>query len=1227
MADTQSGILTWATSIRTALASDPAMQAFGDQIQQHGLLFLDNYMENILTGPNREPIIELVKTPSRKKDAPKRTRAATAATAKAQSIIFQGAEDQDSKNDNLAPFQRALVKAREDPLGDDDARSFPSSQFFHQVLPLNSHPPSFALKASYEGLEIVDVVDSVPPTPAHENDGVIIYDVDSSPLRPIAESPLRVPVLENHLAVFPEPLKELSIIAEDDEVGERSRQPSLSGENRTSNVHLAPPATQTGSSDVLESAVPSASEEVNVPTSDRPLFNSTPVALDLTQNPDLITVSHPSDRAPSSDGDAQSTAIPVPLDDVIMVPLKDTKTSPKMLNRKASIPMFPSLPAPSPLRKSMRAPREPSVGTSLHSTVSTPAAVGGVGGKRTSWLVKAREAKAIEVPAKRAQTPKQTTSSQTMLREASGGLKRKSDEMLHPSPWNADAHARMEEDERRSKVAKLSQDVEVKDTQHHETHGSRPGSPHTTDAPPEDDFARLKRTVQEFGRTGKSLGGKSLGGPAAAAALAEARKAAEAKVAERNKVQNPAVPSESIEHVVEDVERAPPVNPPAELSSAGASDAKGRLSMSDLVGDDKQMESIKETSSVPSGPAGTSSPVPPLSRGVISDSTTPPNSPPPQLTVNEADPVVSNASLRPVVFVPPPTRPMDIRPGIKTFAAETQSSFKSMASNPFSAPSVFSLPSKLQPMQSDKTGLSAQSSAASLFSDAVFDSQPSWIPSQETNATEITSQSSRSLQEDPNPVFDEDDEAERYERDFAKANPTWTPFGFANPDESVTWTTDPTESHKGDTGPIDGHETSEHVAHMSDPEDGFDEVGDQPIISDQEGDGDMDSDQEEEALPDADHALVLSKLSERLNESKSTSGKSTGRSESQISMASSGTSTSQMGFFGHAARLVSNALGSGKKKVEPVKSLQLAAAAAKKQQEEQERKTARLKEMETRRQQASQRKAEEEKARVLEEERKAKDDAERRKRERDEHTDKRPLKINGKKIDDDAANKKRKVNMDADNKVEVKKPPSKDKKDPLPPRVPPATLRPSQSKTNLKAIATPKHPTAVAGPSNLKALTSAQSKTSILIKDKGKARSQDENVADGVPSKTLVRTPGQMHPPRQPTTQSAKPPVPSESIELPDINSEYSDSDDEGRKRNFDPPHWAQSPNLRQALEQQSTVNPDHIFGAVRPLHMEEIFRTRQSRFRARTSSANWTGVDRLTIEEQLNYARRMGYE
>ena len=59
--------------------------------------------------------------------------------------------------------------------------------------------------------------------------------------------------------------------------------------------------------------------------------------------------------------------------------------------------------------------------------------------------------------------------------------------------------------------------------------------------------------------------------------------------------------------------------------------------------------------------------------------------------------------------------------------------------------------------------------------------------------------------------------------------------------------------------------------------------------------------------------------------------------------------------------------------------------------EEQEKKATRLKEMENRRQLAMQRKADEEKARAQEEERKIKEAAERCKREREEQTDKRPL--------------------------------------------------------------------------------------------------------------------------------------------------------------------------------------------------------------------------------------------
>jgi hypothetical protein len=68
------------------------------------------------------------------------------------------------------------------------------------------------------------------------------------------------------------------------------------------------------------------------------------------------------------------------------------------------------------------------------------------------------------------------------------------------------------------------------------------------------------------------------------------------------------------------------------------------------------------------------------------------------------------------------------------------------------------------------------------------------------------------------------------------------------------------------------------------------------------------------------------------------------------------------------------------------------------EQEDKDKKTARMKEMENRRQFAIQRKTEEEKSRGVEEGKKLKEEVERRKREREDTTDKRPLKTGIKKV-------------------------------------------------------------------------------------------------------------------------------------------------------------------------------------------------------------------------------------
>lgn len=91
-----------------------------------------------------------------------------------------------------------------------------------------------------------------------------------------------------------------------------------------------------------------------------------------------------------------------------------------------------------------------------------------------------------------------------------------------------------------------------------------------------------------------------------------------------------------------------------------------------------------------------------------------------------------------------------------------------------------------------------------------------------------------------------------------------------------------------------------------------------------------------------------------------------------------------------------------------------------------------------------------------------------------------------------------------------------------------------------------------------------------------------------------------------------------EAIVLPEINTDDEDeSDDDDQKNMF--PSWTDSPALREALFDQETVDPMAVFGAPGPLNMEEVFsksKDRWAKFRARTSSANWSGADRLTEDD-----------
>lgn len=239
---------------------------------------------------------------------------------------------------------------------------------------------------------------------------------------------------------------------------------------------------------------------------------------------------------------------------------------------------------------------------------------------------------------------------------------------------------------------------------------------------------------------------------------------------------------------------------------------------------------------------------------------------------------------------------------------------------------------------------------------------------------------------------------------------------------------------------------------------------------------------------------------------------------------------------------------------------------------------------------------------------------------------------------EDDTTKKRKITVEAEKKpVELKKQPSKEV---VPSRMPQPTaassvpkptapvkssFKPSASNQVLASSAAfnaLQNGSAYTKPGDSKPTKPSAAAAASSLKGKGKAMMVEDDLAQ--PSLQLK---DQMAARAKVQLQAAKQiPVSTEDIELPEINSEYSDSEDEDRPGKFEPPNWAQSPELRLQLERQSRVNPDDIFGPVKPLRMEEVFRTRQSRFRARTSSANWTGTDRLTVEEEREYSKRMGF-
>ncbi|KAJ3513818.1 hypothetical protein NLJ89_g2733 [Agrocybe chaxingu] len=1151
------GLLSWANSVRMTMASDPGRQLFKDQVQTHGFLFLDDYLDNIISGAKQDPLIELVKTPGRKKAIAKKPKLVS---SKLAAVVSVSLED-DMGSENAAPandLQKALFAAK------------PVEVNTHNIAKGEKKPPP-------------NIVDDKPVRTA------------LAPIQPSSSVSLPTPHTTQHLSLL-EPIvqpsaehNDLSIIAEDEEPVERIRSSTAGPADIPSVMKSHHEFVQLiESSSVLPPLlVPQDSNSASTDT-----FHSIPLDSPSGNEYDAMDTGILSNIGVRvEEGDTGLLPSP-PLNHLQgheVTNTSDTLHANDKLNAKPSVALFPTLPEPMPLRKP---PRDHSMNAVMLGA-ATPVATAG---KRTSWLMKAREVKALEGTTNRVPLPSigSIFSSALTLPQ---GTKRKSGDVFS-APLSG-----LEEEERQQKVFKIvegetaprkSQDVQGQDAEqlkHQPQVEERAGDVQVESGV----LGLLKKTVEGLGRTSKTLG-KSLGG-GAATALAEARAAAEAKIAERDRKEEEMTmamglaaakasgPSQAVEPVA-----------PTRLN-------EGRMSVSDLFPTEGR---VKEKHKAPEKVFSFAPKLPTTlcqQEGVtrMSTSTTPPNSPPP-LQARSNSFSAGNAPVfnkPPPVFVPP-VQFTAAEKSIPLTATGASAFYPASKSSVLSSMAISLSPRLPSPKGKSPIPLTSHSTFESVQSDVVFDHNdhiPAWMPS--TQETEYTSGFTNTQSQPQTQICDEDDSWPVDEK--LAAGVQWT-FG-ASKEDSMTWSTLPSQSQRGETGPVT--RTSPIREERSVREDA---TNNSTRIPGAFGDVQMDDEAdiaEEPILRDKElEEIVLgsSKANNDVSELKIP------RSQSQLSMASSESSQSHVGFLGQASKLLSGALGTSKKKQPEVKKvLQMAAVAAKKQQEEADKKAARLKEMESRRQQAMQRKAEEEKAKVLVEERKLKEESERRKREREELTDKRPLKPASKK--EDESQKKRKIEVEK--KPEIKKP------------APSVLLGKSHLKHSIKQPAghITVQPSSSTTPAAHQPMKSHPEPSTSLLKGKMPQKMLEDDVlhpSQLVQSQMAARAKAQI--------DAAKPTISSESIELPDINSEYSDSEDEDRVRTFDPPDWAQSPELRQQLEMQSTINPDEIFGAVRPLRMEEMFRTRTSRFRARTSSANWTGTDRLTFQEEQEYAQRMGF-
>jgi hypothetical protein len=742
---------------------------------------------------------------------------------------------------------------------------------------------------------------------------------------------------------------DLSVIAEDEEeLSERSRgstsgpienieNPSI--QNREGSKELAPSSTLS----VLE----------HVPSTSQPISNVSSAS--STETFHSISLDSPAQHKESSEPprtalDTNETTIselmnqspkPLPIKPSTDIPdslMNDVQDDTIFSDRKSSerpvAPSFPALPGPMPIRKSMRPPRDPSLNAVMLGA-ATPGAP--VGGKRTSWLAKAREVKALEAPAKKPNLPtlNSNSSSGSSLPQ---GTKRKSEDMLSMPPIISEG------DERQAKAPKLVEGESVSNKSKDIHPEKRTGQQLPADSPapvqgpsqrdedmqPEGVLDRLKKTVEGLGvRVTKTMS-KSIGG-GAATALAEARAAAEARVAERDRKEDEMTMAMGLVPAKVDL---PTAAQDTDVKMSAVRENEGRLSISELFPAEGRVKAKHKVSEKPFQFTPSFVPTSTKKNKEVSmarerTSTTPPHSPPqPKSRPLPPSPVFNKP---PPVFVPPTNTLSSVFTHQSVFNPPSPPKYTMPPSIALGfSPRVLTASSKGQ----TATSLTAHSTLESVHSD-VFDRDdvPAWAPS--TQDTEYTTGYESQSQPRSAQICDEDDSWPVDEK--LAAGVQWT-FG-ASKEDSMTWSTLPSQSTRADTGPIPKVSPIQEDANNSEAcqqiPGAFDMEMDERR-SDDEPFEHRDTELEDMILGSSKStvAIVEVRVQKLLPYFCSSlilcDQPKIPRSQSQMSMASSESSQSQTGFLGQASKLF-GALGTSKKKQPEVKKvLQMAATAAKK---------------------------------------------------------------------------------------------------------------------------------------------------------------------------------------------------------------------------------------------------------------------------------------------------------